>query len=81
MSVPLDAKTLLPPFHFSLVLVSVCCLVPPFASPVRTMLSRWQLLCEEIKAMSHPMLSYIEELDVLEGLNRTVSTLLCRYNT
>ena len=28
--------------------------------------------------MSHPMLSYIEELDVLEGLNRTVSTLLCR---
>eukprot|EP00903_Cladosiphon_okamuranus_P019599 g18025.t1 len=30
------------------------------------------LLCEEIKAMSHPMLSYIEEVDVLEGLDRTV---------
>lgn len=25
--------------------------------------------------MSHPMLSYVEEVDVLEGLDRTVSTL------
>ena len=33
----------------------------------------WQLLCREIKAMSHPMLSYIEEVDVLNGLEHTVS--------
>eukprot|EP00752_Nemacystus_decipiens_P004820 g4387.t1 len=32
----------------------------------------YELLCEEIKAISHPILSYIEEVDVLEGLNRTV---------
>ena len=31
--------------------------------------------------MSHPMLSYIEELDVLEGLNRTVSTLVIMPHT
>ncbi|CAM9876571.1 unnamed protein product [Ectocarpus sp. 12 AP-2014] len=32
----------------------------------------YELLCKEIKTMSHPMLSYIEEVDVLNGLDRTV---------
>ncbi|CAM9371727.1 unnamed protein product, partial [Scytosiphon promiscuus] len=32
----------------------------------------YELLCSEIKALSHPMLSYIEEVDVLNGLDRTV---------
>lgn len=32
-----------------------------------------QLLCKEIKALSHPILSYIEEVDVLNGLRHSVS--------
>ncbi|CAM9530636.1 unnamed protein product, partial [Hapterophycus canaliculatus] len=32
----------------------------------------YELLCTEIEALSHPMLSYIEEVDVLNGLDRTV---------
>lgn len=31
--------------------------------------------------MSHPMLSYIEEVDVLEGLNRTVSAMQSHIHT
>lgn len=32
----------------------------------------WQVLCGEIRALSHPVLSYIEDVDVLEGLDHTV---------
>ncbi|CAM9607524.1 unnamed protein product [Pylaiella littoralis] len=32
----------------------------------------YELLCKEIEAMSHPMLSYIEEVDVLSGLDQVV---------
>lgn len=42
------------------------------ALPCPALLGTSQPLCAEIKALSHPILSYIEDVDVLTGLGHTV---------